>query len=104
MWVPPDHDLLKIGLALWAFSAIAATKEYYEYLSNPYCYKFGPFLWLTCMTLFVEYSIMIKFGLHMFTEPFPLYVKVIWSIIGIFVLVGGIYSWINENKNKQKEE
>jgi phosphatidylserine synthase 2 len=74
LWVPAEHDILKFRLAIWAFSAIAASKEYYEYMSNPYCYKFGPFVWLTCMTLLVEFSIIVKFGIHMFSEPFPWYV------------------------------
>jgi phosphatidylserine synthase 2 len=34
LWVPPDHKVLSVRLAIWAFSAIAATKEYYEFITN----------------------------------------------------------------------
>lgn len=107
MWVPPEHWLLKVRLAIWAFSAIGATKEYYEYMANKYCYKFGPFVWLACMTLLVEFSIITKFGIHLFTQPFPQYVIVIWVVIGLLMLAGGVYSYLNKLKsesNKSKSE
>lgn len=34
MWVPPDHKILSVRLCIWAFSAIAATKEFYEFITN----------------------------------------------------------------------
>jgi len=74
MWVPPEHKILQVRLAIWAFSAIAATKEYYEFIANPYCKRVGPFIWLTSFTLMIEFSIVVKFGITMFTEPFPWYV------------------------------
>lgn len=100
-WLPPEHYLMFVRLAIWAFSAIASTKEYYEYMANKYCYKIGPFVWLTCMTLLVEFSIITKFGAHMFTAAFPGFVKVIWLVIGILVLIGGIYSCMNDRKRKE---
>lgn len=102
MWVPPEHKLLQVRLAIWAFSAIAATKEYYEYNSNPYCRRVGPFIWLTCFTLLVEFSIIVKFGSDMFTAPFPWYVQVMWTVIGFFVLVGAYVAWSNERKYGNK--
>jgi phosphatidylserine synthase 2 len=100
MWIPPEHFLLKVRLALWAFSAIGATKEYYEYMSNKYCYKFGPFFWLSSMTLLVEFSIIVKFGINLFTAPFPGYVKIIWGVISVFIVIGGIYAYMNGRKSK----
>ena len=75
LWVPPEHWILKARLAIWAFSAICSTKEYYEYLTNPYCYRIGPFVWLCTFTLFLEFSFIAKFGAPIFTEAFPWYVK-----------------------------
>ena len=102
LWVPPEHWILKVRLAIWAFSAIGATKEFYEYISNEYCYKFGPFLWLTVMTILVEFSIIVKFGSRLFVNSFPVYVKVIWSIIGAFLIAGAIYAYSNQIKNERK--
>jgi phosphatidylserine synthase 2 len=99
VWVPPEHKILQVRLAIWAFSAIAATKEFYEYFSNPYCKRVGPFIWLTCFTLLVEFSIIVKFGSDMFVEPFPWYVKLMWTVIGILVLIGGAIAYRNERKH-----
>lgn len=89
---------------MWAFSAIAASKEYYEYMNNKYCYKFGPFIWLSTFTLLVEFSIMFKFGVHIFVAPFPWYVKYMWMIIGGVFIAGGYYSYLNKQKQKDKDE
>ena len=35
VWIPPNHDLLKYRASLWGFVAIATSKEWYEYVSNP---------------------------------------------------------------------
>jgi len=34
LWIPPENKLLQVRIALWAFSAIAATKEFYEFTTN----------------------------------------------------------------------
>jgi phosphatidylserine synthase 2 len=104
LWVPANHWLLSIRLALWAFSAIAATKEYYEYTVNKYCYRIGPFVWLGCFTLLTELSIIFKFGQIMFIEAFPLYVKLIWLFIAILMLIGFFYAYSNERKNAEKND
>lgn len=93
LWVPPEHKILQVRLAIWAFSAIAATKEFYEYVTNPYCKRVGPFIWLTCFTLLIEFSLIVKFGAQMFTQPFPWYVKLMWSTIGFFIVCGFFYAY-----------
>jgi len=35
VWVPADHTLLKVRIFIWGFCAIATSKEWYEYVSNP---------------------------------------------------------------------
>lgn len=96
LWVPPDHKLVFVRLWIWAFSAIASTREFYEYSTNKYCYRIGPFVWLTTFTLALEISITAKFGSHIFTAPFPWYVKLIWSVLGLLIFTGGIYAYSNE--------
>ena len=96
IWVPPEHTILKVRLAIWAISAIASTKEFYEFITNRYCKRIGPFMWLTCFTLLIEFSIMIKFGRVIFHEPFPWYVKLIWGLLGQCMILGGIYAYRNQ--------
>lgn len=104
LYVPPNHDLLKYRLVVWGFSAIPASKEYYEYMHNKYCYKFGPFIWLSTFTLLVEFSIMFKFGVHIFVQPFPWYVKYMWITIGAIFIAGGYYAYLNKKKRKENDE
>jgi phosphatidylserine synthase 2 len=103
LWVPADHKLLSFRLAIWAFSAIAATKEYYEYVTNKYCYRFGPFVWLTCYTLLIEISIIVKFGRTMFHAPFPWYVQLMWVCIAVLVVIGFVIAFYNQNKNSVQD-
>lgn len=102
MWVPPEHKILQVRLAIWAFAAIATSKEYYEYNTNPYCKRVGPFIWLSTFTLLLEFSVIIKFGKDMFTAPFPDYVKLMWAVIGFFILLGAAYAYRNERKYGNK--
>jgi phosphatidylserine synthase 2 len=95
LWVPPEHKILSTRVAIWAFSAIAATKEFYEFASNPYCKRVGPFIWLTTFTLLIESSIVFKFGATMFTAPFPWYVQLMWSVIGALLFAGGVFAYSN---------
>jgi phosphatidylserine synthase 2 len=95
LWVPADHKMLQVRLFIWACTATAATKEYYEFITNINCKRVGPFLWMGFLGLAVEFSIAIKFGMTMFHEPFPWYVQLMWAVIGTLVLFGAGYSFIN---------
>ena len=61
MWVPPNHDLLKYRVVLWGWVAIATSKEWYEYVSNPHCHRLGPFAWMTFYVSLIELSAIFKF-------------------------------------------
>jgi len=61
VWIPPNHDLLKYRVTLWGFVAIATSKEWYEYVSNPHCHRLGPFAWLTFYVCLIELSSIYKF-------------------------------------------
>ena len=90
VWVPPDHDLLKVRIFLWGFAAIATSKEWYEYVSNDHCHRLGPYAWLTFYVSLIELSSVIKFQTNEFVEPFPVWVKTGWAVIGA-VYFAGLY-------------
>ena len=60
LWVPAEHDLLKFRVLLWGVCSLATAKEWYEYVSNEYCHRLGPFAWLTFYTCGVETLTVIK--------------------------------------------
>ena len=104
LWVPANHKILSIRLFIWAFTSLAASKEYYEFISNKHCKRVGPFFWVGSFCLGVEFSIAFKFGYSMFTAPFPWYVQIMWAILGCLILLGGIYAYTNEKFNKKYEK
>jgi len=86
LWVPAEHDLLKFRVALWGICSLATSKEWYEYISNEYCHRLGPFAWLCFYTAAIEVLTVIKCSQGQFTEPFPWYVKVIWACISVLLI------------------
>lgn len=88
LWIPANHNILAVRVFMWGFGTIASAKEYYEFISNKNCKRLGPYLWVPFLTLGVEFSIAIKFGSSMFSEPFPWYVVLMWTIIFGFLLLG----------------
>lgn len=81
LWVPPEHDLLKFRVMLWGLCALATSKEWYEFVTNKYCHRMGPYTWISFYTCGVEMLTAYKASEGRFTAPFPWYVKVIWVCI-----------------------
>ena len=101
LWVPPDHDLLKFRVALLGLCSLATSKEWYEYISNEYCHRLGPFAWLTFYTASVELLAVVKFSQGLFTEPFPWYVKVMWTCFSIVFLWLMSIAYINGQRDAE---
>ena len=86
LFVPAESDILKYRVALWGLAAIATSKEWYDFTSNEYCHRLGPFAWMAYYTAGVEMLTVIKCQEDFFQEPFPAYVKVMWICIAFFLL------------------
>lgn len=55
------------------------------------------------MTLLLELSVIVKYGSTMFDAPFPWYVKVMWMVIGSFLILGGVVAYRNERVQMVKD-
>jgi len=86
LWLPSTHYLLAIRIFLVGFLSIIATREYYEYVTNPKCQRIGPYVWMFHFLLAVEWMIVFKFKEDYFTSPFPTWIVVTWTIIGVVLL------------------
>lgn len=86
--IPQTHWMLFIRINFWALLAIITTGEYYEYISNNYCRRLGPFVWLAHTILFIEWCITFKFSKGIFIESFPTNVLLFW--FSVFILVACI--------------
>ena len=95
LWVVAESDILKARVAIWAFSAIVTSKEYFEYIDDPNCKRVGPYFWLSTYTVLIEYGIWIKFSRDIFALNFPWYVYVIFASYTTMFLLGAAYSYCN---------
>jgi phosphatidylserine synthase 2 len=98
--IPASHRLVSIRAVLWGFVALATSKEWYEYVSNPNSNRLGPFAWLTFYVSFIELSSVYKFRGDAFVNSFPTWINVIWSLIGIIYAIGLIKAFQNGRKLK----
>jgi len=88
LWIPPTHYILEIRIYIWGLLAMQSAREYYEYITNKSCKRFGHNVWLAHLIVFVEWCIVMKFSDGIFTEPFPNYVIYFWTLL--FLLISGI--------------
>lgn len=92
-WIPADHDLVKVRTILWGFFALATSKEWYEYVSNPNCHRLGPFAWMTFYVSAIELSSVYKFRGNEFVNPFPWWIYTMWAFIGSVFAIGLVKSY-----------
>ena len=86
--IPQTHWLLFIRINFWALLAVITTGEYYEYITNKYCRRLGPFNWISHTILFIEWCIVYKFCNDDFKKPFPQMVLLFW--FSVFIIVSAI--------------
>ena len=86
LWIPANHWILLSRLLFWAVFAIAGTREYYEYVSSGFKLRLGTNCWMVHILLFTEWMIVIKNNSDTFTEPMPMWILYVWSVIVGFLV------------------
>jgi phosphatidylserine synthase 2 len=84
-----------LRIFLWGFVALATSKEWYEYITNPNSNRLGPFAWIAIYVALVEFSGVIKFRGNSFDAPLPQWVFFMWGTVGIFWSFGLYISSVN---------
>jgi len=80
MWAQPDHPYVLGRLCFMACMGAVALREAYDYLSG-ISKEIGPSAW-TCISIVItEAMICCKFGWETVMMPFPVHVKIFWSIV-----------------------
>ncbi|DBA04048.1 TPA: hypothetical protein N0F65_009395 [Lagenidium giganteum] len=112
LWVPASSTLNVIRLCIWYSAGSYAVAEYYifctftlhcEGVGQTPVKKLGPRAWLGLAVVITEVLIIIKHGKGMFTAPFPTFVKVIWSVLFLVLVVGStIYFKFFNQPQEQK--
>jgi phosphatidylserine synthase 2 len=98
-WIPAEHQLVKYRVVLWGLVAVATSKEWYEYVSNPQCHRPGPFVWLSFYVSAIELSSIYKFRGNEFQNPFPWWINLMWTVLAAIFLLGLLKSYKN-GRNK----
>ncbi|VDP35809.1 unnamed protein product [Schistosoma mattheei] len=88
LWVPPPHFLCLGRLIFLTLMGATAIREYFEYLDDPKCKRFGRQAWMISSIIITEFLIVMKFGWDIITKPFPSHISIFWSLVLI-----GLVSW-----------
>ncbi|KAJ3282818.1 PSS-domain-containing protein [Rhizoclosmatium globosum] len=86
LWIPPPHFINVLRLVVMFFFCMPATREVYQYLSDPRCKRIGYHAWMLAANVFTEALISVKFGQGEFPAPFPAHVKAFWAVLITFLV------------------
>jgi len=105
LWIPPPHPFNVMRLILWWGIGMPGVREFYHWVTDKNCKKFGTMSWLCVALAIVELLICIKFGKGMFPIEHPKEVIYPWTIfITLFFFWAIIYYGLyNKPKNDQSE-
>jgi phosphatidylserine synthase 2 len=108
LWHPPPHPLVTARLFLWFLFALPATREYYEWISNPKCKRIGTMAWLALAITGTEILIWLKFSKGQFDHVVSHPPAVVWSwaifLIGLFSWALFYFYFYKPRKQRQQQE
>lgn len=93
---------MSVRVTLWGFVALATSKEWYEYVSNPNSNRLGPFAWLTFYVSSIELCSIYKFRGSEFVNEFPIWINAIWSVLAVLYIFGLVKAFQNGRTVKTK--
>ena len=93
LWIPVSSQLNLYRLLFLFVQCLPATREAYQFLSDPKCKRLGMHAWMTTMIIITELVICIKFSKDEFPEPFPLPVIYGWAVALILLGVYAFYKF-----------
>eukprot|EP01094_Clydonella_sp_ATCC50884_P004999 TRINITY_DN13981_c0_g1_i1.p1 TRINITY_DN13981_c0_g1~~TRINITY_DN13981_c0_g1_i1.p1 ORF type:complete len:434 (+),score=125.97 TRINITY_DN13981_c0_g1_i1:18-1319(+) len=94
LWIPPPHPLVIGRLVLWWCICFPCMREYYQFVTDPRCKKFGTMAWLATAIFSTETLINIKFSEGLYPKPTPPHIFWGWvAAISIFVVWFAAFSY-----------
>jgi len=103
LWVPPRNLLNTYRLCVWWAIGLPGVKEYYTWLTEKSCKKFGPMSWLCCAIMGVELAMCFKFGVGMFPRPHPPVVVWSWSLFSVGFVCWAVW-WFGFRLPEQRRQ
>ena len=68
LYMPPETPFNALRLTFLFALSLPATREYYDYATDPSTRRLGPNIWLLCVLAVVEVTVVVKFSAE---TPFP---------------------------------
>jgi len=104
LWIPPPHPINVTRIFLWWGIGCPGMREYYQWVTDSNCKKFGTSSWLCVAVMVLEVLIWAKFGRGMFTKPAPAYIFWGWIIAAVLFVSWAIwYFTIHKPSQKTKK-
>ncbi len=101
LWIPPPHPYYSLRSILYAFAGCASVREIYQFCTDPFCLTIGAQAWILCATVIVEWLVIAKWSAGMFTEPFPVAVKVFWGVFGCGLVLFPLWKFYLHRKSDE---
>jgi len=95
LWIPPPHPVNVCRLFIWWSIGLPGVREFYQFVTDPNCKKFGPMVWICCAITSMEILVCFKFGQGMFPKPHPPIIIYSWlAFAACFFLWGVWFFWV----------
>jgi len=87
LWIPPPHPINVGRLFLWWAIGQPGLREFYQWVTDPNCKRFGTASWLCAAIMGTEALVWIKFGKGMFPNATPPVIFWGWTISAVVFLL-----------------
>jgi len=104
LWIPPPHPINVVRLFLWWGIGLPGVREFYQWVTDKNCKKFGPMSWLCAALMIMEFLVWFKFGKGMFPKPAPPLVVYSWGASIVLFLIWGIWFYGIRKQPKKAEK
>jgi len=101
LYIPPPHPINVIRLFLWWGIGQPGMREYYQWVTDSNCKRFGTASWMCAAMMGMEVLVWVKFGKGMFPNPAP--PEIFWSwVISVAVFLIWAFWYFGIHKTSQK--
>jgi len=96
--MPAEHPICVVRILLQGLMSAPAIRQYYSYVTDKNCKRFGSQLWVFIFLILSELILNIKFGLELFSQT-QISKMVLWLLLNLMISILGmivsmkIYKW-----------
>lgn len=87
--MPAEHPICVVRILLQGLMSAPAIRQYYSYVTDKNCKRFGTHLWVFCFLIFSELVLNIKFGLELFSFT-QISKIVLWLLLNLVISILGM--------------